>query len=710
MQGLREYVLVALLGVSCVLGACHADGNGAAARLRDASNGDDWAGYGRTFGQQHFSPLTDIAAGNVGRLGLAWSVDLPVGNSVSEPIQVGGTLYVVTGYSIVHAFDATTGRSLWQYDPEVPQAAGHKLRYAWGVRGLAWWDGKIYVGTQDGRLIALDASNGKPVWSVMTLDRDDQAYITGAPRVFDGKVIIGFGGADLGPVRGYVTTYDARTGKQLWRWYTVPGNPAKGFENRAMEMAAKTWSGKWWEYGGGGTVWNGMSYDPDTDTVFLGTGNGSPWNHKVRSEGKGDNLFLASIVALEGATGKYKWHYQFNPGETWDYTATNDMAFADLQIGGRARKVVMTAPKNGFFYVLDRVSGELLSAEPFVKTTWASRIDLASGRPVENPKARYPGGNPAVVWPSNRGGHNWSPMSYSPATGLVYIPVNEKAASWTDFGIKNGEWRKASPPGSVQAAALPNLYPKTGDPRDGISKLIAWDPRTQKQAWSLVTPGPLTGGVMATAGGLVFNGHIDGKFNAYAAADGKLLWSFDAGAPVFAPPISYSVGGKQYVTVLTGFGAGAAFLGAPLADFDLEYRMQARRVLTFAIGGTAKLPRRAPHHSQAVADPDFRADPPSVARGAMVFGMNCVFCHGIDAVAGGAAPDLRASSVILDDEALASVLRDGALVPAGMPRFEEFGDQARADLRQYLRSQAADWRRTKAAPKPGAKPSRYSVP
>src|SRR5665213_1801033 len=368
-----------LLSVLC-LSEATAAGSAADAQLQDNSDGHNWPAYGRTYGEQHFSPLTEINRPNVGTLKLAWSVDLPTGNSATAPLAVDGILYAATGYSIVRAFDARTGEGLWVYDPKATQVPGH-FRLGWGSRGLGYWHGKIYTGTNDGRLIAIDAKSGKPVWSVMTLDPNDNGgrYITGAPRAFAGKIIIGHGGADVGSIRGYVTAYDAETGKQLWRFYTVPGNPADGFENKAMEMAAKTWSGPWWKYGGGGTVWNAMTYDAETDTIFLGTGNGSPWNRKIRSQGKGDNLFLCSIVALDAKTGAYKWHYQTNPGESWDYNAAMDMELADLTIDGKPRKVVMSAPKNGFLYVIDRTNGKLISVKKIAHVTWASRIDLRTG-------------------------------------------------------------------------------------------------------------------------------------------------------------------------------------------------------------------------------------------------------------------------------------------------------------------------------------------
>lgn len=671
-------------------------GSLAACTARAPDQGDaaldpnNWPGFGRTAGEQHFSPAKQINSGNVGQLGLVWSMDLPPQNSVSAPIAVDGVLYTATGYSVVRAIDAATGRLLWTYDSKAAEAAGRKLRQGWGIRGLAYGEGKIFVGTHDGRLLGIDAKTGKLAWSSRTLPLDNASFISGAPRYFDGKVIIGFGGADVSAVRGYVTTYDAATGKQLWRFFTVPGNPAAGFENDAMKKAATTWSGDWWTYGGGGTVWNAMTYDAGTDSIILGVGNGAPWNHKVRSEGKGDNLFLASIVALDAKTGAYRWHYQVNPGESWDYNASMDMELADLEIDGKPRKVLMTAPKNGFFYVIDRIDGKLISAEPFVKVSWAKGIDRKTGRPIENPDARYPDGKTFTMWPGPVGAHTWLPMAYSPGTRLVYIPAIEMATSYNDVGITRANWKRA-PGNAVDGAANPNFVVKDAGPTNATSALVAWDPVRQKAAWKVPTPGPWNGGVMATGGNLVFQGRIDGLFNAYAADSGKTLWSFAAQAPVTAPPISYVVGGKQYVTVLTGMGTSGAAFGA-LLPVSIDYRTQARRILTFAIGGKATLPVSKPTPLTPIPDPEFAPDPKAETRGMMTFARHCAVCHGVDVIAAGQAPDLRASPIPLDPEVFATVVRDGALVANGMPRFEEFGGAQLGDLRTYIRSNAAAWR------------------
>ncbi|MGE3689810.1 MAG: PQQ-dependent dehydrogenase, methanol/ethanol family [Novosphingobium sp.] len=684
--------LVAAMGSAALLASAIRAETAAApdALMRDGGAGTDWAAPGGTYGEQHYSPLDQIGQANVRQLGLVWSFDLPPGASVSQPLAVNGVLYVVSGYSLVRAIDVRTGKQLWEFDPQTwAQPGSHRMRLAWGTRGIAWWQGKIFVGTVDGRLIAIDAATGKEVWSQQTLKDGDPTYITGAPRVFDGKVIIGFGGADFGPVRGYVSTYDAETGTLLWRWYTVPGDPAKGFEDPSQVRAARTWFGEWWKLGGGGTAWNSFSYDPETRTVFVGVGNGSPWNHKVRSQGKGDNLYLASVVALDADSGAYKWHYQVNPGETWDFNAAMDMQFADLEIGGRMRKVVMTAPKNGFFYVLDRVTGELLSAEKFARANWAERIDLKTGRPVENPAARYTDGSVFTMWPSGNGAHNWYPMAFSPKTRLVYIPVLERAMTWQDFGVANDEWRKFSPVGTMQAATMISLPELPDDPINKTGRLVAWDPVAQRAVWSHTTPGTEGGSVMATGGNLVFQGQVDGRFNAYAADSGKLVWSFSSGAAIFAPPISYSVDGRQYVTVLTGISGHTNFSGPEHAGFPIDYRTIARRVLTFAIGGKARLPAHRVSQPPISAGADFKPDAAMEERGGLTFGLRCSVCHGFLAVPGGAGPDLRRSGIVLSPDAFDEVVRGGGLKPNGMPDFAELTEAQLADLRQYIRSRAA---------------------
>jgi quinohemoprotein ethanol dehydrogenase len=679
----RSLIVGAFVGV---IGAGYALLASADPELSDSSSSGDWAAFGRTYGEQHFSPLHEIDRHTVARLGLGWSLDLGPGNSVTGPLEVAGTLYFASAYSLVHAVDAVTGKLKWVYDPKAAEASGRKLRQGWGSRGLAWWRGKVYTGTQDGRLIAIDAETGKPVWSVLTVEKDDYRFISGPPRVFNGKIIIGHGGADAGNTRGYVTAYDAETGRQLWRFFTVPGNPADGFESDAMRMAAKTWSGKWWEYGGGGTVWNAMTYDEPLNQIYIGTGNGAPWNYRIRSEGKGDNLFLSSIVALDADTGAYKWHYQTNPAEGWDFNASMDMELADLKIAGRARQVLITAPKNGFLYVIDRRDGKVISAKPYVNVTWATGVDLKTGRPQEVPGIRYDHGSFRMA-PSPMGAHTWLPMAFSPDTDLVYIPAIELSAVFDEQGIKTTDWRRGSD--NILDVGANAAFPLD---EKGDSALVAWNPVTQTQAWRVRTPGYWNGGVLATAGGLVFQGHIDGTFNAYAADTGELVWKFDAQAPVLAPPISYARGGKQYVAVLTGMGTSGGYLGPLLERFNLNPATQARRVLTFALDGKVVLPAAVRRPLQIAADDGFKPDLESQQRGLVLYAQRCGVCHGFRAAAVGAAPDLRGSAVPLSREAFALVLKQGTLVAGGMPQFDELSDAEIDDIRQYVRYEAASAR------------------
>jgi len=697
---MRKPLTVLLLGLSILsLAGCKQeqgspagkaadDGVAAAnARLNDASSGDDWPGYGRTYGEQHFSPLTDINDKNVGKLGLAWSMDLGPGNPTSIPVAVGGTLYMSTGLSIVRAVDARTGNVLWTYDSRVAENAGKEMRSSWGIRGIAWWNGKVYTGTVDGRLIALDAKTGKEIWTVQTLKKGNGQFITGAPRVFDGKIIIGQGGGDTTPTRGYATAYDAETGRELWRFFIVPGDPAKGFENKAMEMAAKTWTGEWWKIGGGGEPWNAFTYDAETDTILIGTGNGYPWNQKIRSPGGGDNLFLCSMIAVDAKTGEYKWHYQYNPGETWDYNSTMDMELADLMIDGKPRKVVMSAPKNGFLYVIDRTNGKLISAGKIAKVTWATHIDVATGRPVETPTARFANGESFELWPSYTGAHSWMPMAFSPKTGLVYIPKLEQGAKYTDEKTDLKNWKpKVGTVGEVFDANLK-------DPLNFTSSLLAWNPISQKKAWEVKTVGGWNGGILATAGNLVFQGQLDGRFSAYSANRGKELWHFPAQAAVLAAPITYRVDGKQYVTVLVGMGSSASLDVRSHGNLQFDPRTQKKRVLTFVLDGKAVLPPPPPPFVlKPIDDPSYQPDAALAAKGATIFGANCAVCHGWDAKAGGYGPDLRGSAVPQSAEAFDGVVRDGALMTTGMPKFGELSDADRAALRQYLRSRAAELR------------------
>ena len=665
-----------------------------AARLISAE-GDpgQWMAHGRTYGEQRFSPLDQINTTTVGKLSLAWFADLDSRRGQeATPLVVDGVLYVSTAWSKVKAYDAATGKPLWAFDPAVPGE--------WAVhaccdvvnRGVAVWQGKVFVGSFDGRLIALDAATGRKLWDVNTIDRTKPYTITGAPRVVKGKVIIGNGGAEFG-VRGYVSAYDANTGDMAWRFYTVPGNPADGFESPALKMAATTWSGEWWKLGGGGTVWDSMAYDPELDLLYVGVGNGSPWNHLIRSEGKGDNLFLASIVALDPDDGSYVWHYQTSPGESWDHTATQHIIVADLALNGQMRRVVMQAPKNGFFYVLDAKTGELISAEKFTDISWATHVDMKTGRPVETPGARfYKTGEPFASLQSPNGAHTWHPMSFSPQTGLVYIPVHRQNYTFThdaaftpsplttNLGIRRAA---ALPDPAAQAAALRTTLASVGGP------LIAWDPIRQREVWRAEREGAANGGVLSTAGGLVFQGTGTGEFMALDAANGKSLWSTQTQTGVIAPPMSYMVGGVQYVAIMVGTGGSWAMSGAQ-ANAKGNSLPNVSRLLVYALGGTTKLPTPDPRPVRPLAPPPATAPAATVARGEAEYRNYCGRCHGpVGAMNFGILPDLRYSAALGSKDTWAAVVLGGALKANGMASFAEVLDATEADaIRAYVIAQA----------------------
>ncbi len=685
-MGFGRATRIAVLGicsaafVASVTGAVQA-GRGAATAAVD---GADWSAYGRDGSEDHYSPLVQIDASNIDRLGLAWSADIDTCDSFTAPLAVGGTLYFGVGNSVVTAMDALTGKQLWQFDPEVAKVAGHKMRAGWGTRGISYSGGRIFTATRDGRLIALDAKTGRKLWSSQTIDPKDDAYISGPPWVAGDKVLIGFGGGDYGPVRGYVTAYDVASGKQAWRFYTVPGDPKKGPDGAAsdnvMDMAAKTWTGEWWTMGGGGNVWHAMAYDAKYDRVLFGTGNGFPWNQKIRSPGGGDNLFLASIVAVDRKTGRYAWHYQVNPGNSWDFNNAMDIQLATLTIDGKPRDVILHAPKNGFFYVIDRQSGKLISADKFAPANWAERIDIATGRPVENPDARYPGGKPFIMSPSPTGAHAVETMSFNRKTGLVYIPEIEQQRVVTD------------PPNVATWKYKPGMFVNTGlgAVPPGIklppasSNLVAYDPVRQKIAWKVPQNGMLNGGTITTAGNLVFQGLNTGKFVAYAADTGKQIWSFDAQNGILGNAITYTAGGKQYVTVITGFRS--SFANTP----NWDYREQKRRVLTFVLDGKAKLPPVEPLDQPILDEPAFVIDADKAKIGGAIYNQSCVICHGAGMIAGGAAPDLRKAPTPTDADAFYQVVHEGALMDRGMGRFDNLTAVELEGLRHYIRQRARE--------------------
>ena len=624
----------------------------------DARN-QDWLSYGRDYYEQRFSPLDQINDANAAKLGLAWSFETATERGLeATPLVIDGVMYTTGSWSVTYAIDAKTGQQLWKYDPEVHRKYDALACCDVVNRGAAFYKGRVYVGVLDGRLVAIDAKSGKPAWSVTTVDQKQPYTITGAPRIAKGKIIIGNGGAEYG-VRGYVSAYDAETGKLAWRFYTVPGDPSKPQENKALDQALPTWKGNdWWKYGGGGTVWDSIVYDPEINLLYVGTGNGSAWNREIRSPGGGDNLYLASILAINPDNGELIWHYQTVPGDTWDYTAVQPMMLADLTIGGRPRKVIMQAPKNGFFYVLDRATGELLSADPYVTVNWASHVDLKTGRPVEIPGADYKDKG-TYIRPGPLGGHNWQAMSFSPRTGLVYIPAQDNGRYYeqpTSFEFKPDQYNLGLAPIGRNMENYEVPY---------AGRLIAWDPIARKPRWTAEYGSYWNGGTLATAGNLVFQGTAAGDFIAYNATTGEKLWSSWATTGIVAPPITYSIDGKQYVSVMAGWGGA----------FSRKARSYGR-LLTFAIGGTAALPNRPrPRTVTAIAS---NATPEAITAGGKIFNTYCVRCHGGATV----LPDLRRSSAGVYS-GLEKIL-DGSLVERGMPRFAELDKAAVAALRAYL--------------------------
>jgi len=636
---------------------------------RDAAN---WLSYGRTYSEQRFSPLTKITSNNAKQLGLAWFADLDTNRGQeATPLVIDGVMYVSTAWSLVKAYDAATGKLLWSYDPEVPKELGVEGCCDVVSRGVAAWNGKIYLATFDARLVALDARTGKPVWSVKTGDQK-HLTITQAPRVIKGRVVIGMSGGEYG-IRGYISAFNAETGKLDWRFYTVPGDPSKPFENKAMAMAAKTWSGEWWKEGGGGVVWDAISYDPELNLVYFGVGNGLEWARSYRSANKGDNLFLSSIVALNADTGAYVWHFQVNPGEEWDYDAVGQLTLADLTIGGKQRKVIMQANKNGFFYVLDRKTGKFIHAKQYVPQNWADGLDPKTGRPIEHKDIRYSTtGKPVVMMPGPDGAHSWHAMAYNPKTGLVYIPAQEIGKSFTpvkDFKPSEIGWNLG-----VDVAGTPGA--KKG-------YLLAWDPVRQKEVWRSEHIGPWNGGIVTTAGNLVIQGDATGHLNAYRADNGEKLWSIDAQSPIMAAPVSYEVNGEQYIAVLSGFGSAFSLQAGKVAAQSGNIR-NISRVVAFKIGGTAALPPAPPEQKLVLNPPPATADAATVAAGDHLFGRYCAACHGENAVGGGVVPDLRAST-FLGNDFFYEIVLNGAMKDAGMAPFKAVLDQKDATaIRAYL--------------------------
>jgi len=654
--------------------------------IGDASAAADWPVAGGNHRGQHFSTLDQISAETIDRLGLAWAAELPVADGISAtPIVVDGVIYISMPFSLVFALDAATGKTLWRYDPEVKKAFAEHPHLSWTARsnrGVAVQDGLVLVATADCRLIAIDADSGEPQWSATTCDPAVGYSITDAPRIGGDKVFIGNAGSESGKQnRGYVSAYSMRDGALVWRFYTVPSANPDENDTPAMKMAAATWTGDaWQQFGGGGSVWNGMAYDPDSGYVFFGTAGALPYVHRYRSPEGGDNLFLSSVLAVDAETGEYVWHYQTVPEDSWEYNATMNIVLADMEIKGKQHSVLMIAPKNGFYYVLDRLSGDFISAGSYVKVNWASHINAETGRPVIREEGEFwktPAGTNSELWPNMWGAHSWNPMAYHPELQLAYIPAIDIPSVVTNLG--DGDFEDA----------LVRVDAVDGKPHSP-GKLIAWDTAAQRERWSIDHKFPFNGGALATAGSLVFQGDAEGAFSAYHASDGRRLWSANTGSAINAAPVTYAVDNKQYVLVPAGAGGGAQFLYA-----GLHSSADARgptRLLAFSLEANLELPRSTADKREL---PALRPTAPhqTVIRGEELYAEHCRYCHGTSASArvGGSVPDLRFATE-QTHAVWNGIVIGGALRSNGMPSTELSTEDSEA-IRQYVLRQADQLRR-----------------
>ncbi|WP_313792140.1 PQQ-dependent dehydrogenase, methanol/ethanol family [Novosphingobium cyanobacteriorum] len=665
---------LALAVTACGLGNGGAATGAAQAGVTDAliqtPPDEEWLSYGRDYGEQRFSPLTILTDQNVGQLGLAWFSDLDTARGQeATPLVHNGVLYVSTAWSMVKAFDAASGKPLWAYDPKVPRETLVRACCDAVNRGVALYGDKVYVGTLDGRLVALDQKTGKVVFEKTVVPNQEDYTITGAPRIVKGRVIIGASGAEY-KARGYIAAYDTQTGAEVWKFHTVPGNPKDGFENKAMEAAAKTWGGEWWKLGGGGTVWDSITYDVANNLILFGTGNAEPWNPAAAGR-SGDSLYTSSIVAVNADTGAYAWHFQETPEDRWDFDSDAQITLADIKINGQMQHVAIHAPKNGHVYVLDAKTGKFLSAKPFVPVNWAKSIDPVTGRPDINPDARYEKtGKPFISLPGAGGAHSWQPQSFSPRTGLLYIPAN--IAAFPYMAAK--DWQPSSIGFQTALDGFATAMPADKGARDGAMKattgaLIAWDVAAGKEAWRVDQVSPWNGGILSTAGNLVFQGNAQGQFLAFSADRGQKLWSFPVQTGVIAAPMTYSINGEQYVAVLAGWG-GVWDVATGILAHKGGAQRNISRLLVFKLGAKGQLPAPPAPNKMVLDPPPVSGTPEQIARGGDLYGRYCNVCHGDAAVAGGLNPDLRHSGAINSPEGIKTVVIDGALHENGMVSFK----------------------------------------
>jgi quinohemoprotein ethanol dehydrogenase len=675
---------VATVGTGLCFAATGAGNVNEARVLKEASIGHNWFLKGGDFTGQHYSPLALVNEHNVDDLGLAWTADLPIPDGVSTtPIVVDGVAYLSGAYSVVLAIDAVSGRILWQFDPGVREAFAAQPMLSWPARvnrGVAVWDGRVYLSTADCRLIALDAGSGKALWSKQTCENEKGFFITDSPYVGGGKVFLGNAGSESEEKgRGYVSAFNAVSGELEWRFYIVPSDNPEENDTEAMQMAAKTWSGDALEkHGGGGHNWNEMTYDPASNQLFFGTSGAYPYLHQERAPLGGDNLFLSSIVAVDADTGEYRWHYQTVDKDSWDYNATMNIVLADMQIRGGQRETLLIAPKNGFHYTLDRHSGELLAVGKFARTNWASDIDIETGKPVYDPAGEYwnlDEDESSYLWPNMWGAHSWHPMAYHPGTNLSYIPVVDAPAR-----VSGGE----------ESEAIVMLTEVDGKPH-APGKLVAMDPANGRVRWTVEHELPFNGGLMTTAGNLLFQGLATGEFQAYAADSGKRLWSVQTGSAINASPATYSVKGTQYVLIPIGAGGGLQFQYPQMHSTDAA--RGPTRLLAFALEGSQPMLVSPPPVRRLPDQPEPEAAPETIATGAALYSGYCKICHGSKAVArfSGSVPDLRyATSATF--EAWDAVVVDGSRAAGGMPAVGVSKEQSQA-IRAYVLARADELRR-----------------
>jgi len=651
--------------------------------IASSAPAEEWPSYGRDYSEQRFSPLDQITVDNIDQLSLSWFGDLAErgGSYETTPVVIDGRIFVTSPWSKVYAFDARTGEQLWKYDPKVPGEFAVKLCCGIVNRGVGAFEDNIIWGTLDGRLVSVKAATGEPVWEKQVTDTEGWHSITGAPGIADGRIFIGEAGSEFHQ-RGYMAAYDARNGEELWRWWAVPGNPALGFEQPELEMAAATWNGTWWETGGGGTPWDAVTYDPVTDLVYIGTGNGAPWPAEIRSPGGGDNLFTASIVALEAKTGKYRWHYQATPEDSWDFDTTQQIVTADLVINGETKHVLMQAPKNGVFYVIEAETGEVISADLFVPSAnWMLGFD-ENYRPIINPEANYGalGDKGFHVVPSAGGAHSWHPMAFNPQTGLMYIPTNYGSFPLVaEAGAKMGNQLLSINVGKRPQDPAPQL-------QGAGSYLLAWDPIARKPVWEQ-RAGSARAGVLTTAGNLVFQA-AGPVFKAFRADTGEEVWSVETQSGIVGGAVSYAIDGEQHIAVVAGQSGPGGYWAPNHA-----------RLLVYKLGGSAVLPEPISYTPPELNPPANFGDAALLAQGEAHYNEHCASCHGNNGRVSSVFPDLKYAAALNAEALFKAIVIDGVLQNNGMVSFAEHLTPEDAEsIRAYVVSLANEAKN--AAPPP----------